>query len=84
VIYRAGHSGDTHDTPHPKHALCDNIIPITPPIVNKNTNPIAHNIRVSHFLVPLNIVTIQLNIFIPIGTTIIIVSTVKYAHPSLQ
>jgi hypothetical protein len=45
--------------------------------VNKNINPIAHNIGVSNFIDPPYIVPNQLNIFIPVGTAIIIVAAVK-------
>jgi len=50
--------------------------------VNKHTNPITHNIGVFHLLVPPNIVTVHLNIFIPFSTPIIIVASVKYAKVS--
>lgn len=56
-----------------------NTIPVKPPIVNKKTNPIAHNIGVSNLNKPPNMVATQLNIFIPVGTAIIIVAAVKYA-----
>jgi len=47
--------------------------------VNKNINPTAHNIGVSNLTFPPYIVAIQLNIFIPVGTAIIMVAAVKYA-----
>jgi hypothetical protein len=47
--------------------------------VNKNINPIAHNIGVVKVIFPPYIVANQLNIFIPVGTAIIIVAAVKYA-----
>jgi hypothetical protein len=47
--------------------------------VNKNINPTAHNIGVVNLIFPPYIVAIQLNIFIPVGTAIIIVAAVKYA-----
>jgi uncharacterized membrane-anchored protein len=57
----------------------DNITPVIPPNVNKNINPIAHNIGNSILILPPYIVPNQLNIFIPVGTAIIIVAAVKYA-----
>jgi len=56
-----------------------NITPVIPPIVNKNTNPNANNIGVLYLILPPYIVPNQLNIFIPVGTAIIIVAAVKYA-----
>ena len=56
--------------------------PVTPPSVNKKTNPIANNIGVSNVSDPPHIVAIQLNIFIPVGTAIIIVASIKYALKS--
>lgn len=56
-----------------------NIIPVRPPIVNKNINPIANNIGVLKKIDPSHIVAIQLKILIPVGTAIIIVAAVKYA-----
>jgi len=55
----------------------DNTTPVTPPNVNKNINPIAHNIGTSSLILPPYIVPSQLNIFIPVGTAIIIVAAVK-------
>tara|TARA_B100001113_G_C20680372_1_gene436144 strand:- start:118 stop:318 length:201 start_codon:yes stop_codon:yes gene_type:complete len=55
------------------------MIPVKPPNVNKNTNPIAHIIGVVNLIFPPYMVAIQLNIFIPVGTAIIIVAAVKYA-----
>jgi hypothetical protein len=54
-----------------------NITPVIPPIVNKNKNPNAHNIGVCNLILPPYIVPNQLNIFIPVGTAIIIVAAVK-------
>jgi len=56
-----------------------NITPVSPPIVNKKINPIAHNIGVVNSILPPYIVANQLNILIPVGTAIIIVAAVKYA-----
>jgi len=53
------------------------IIPVIPPTVNKNTNPIAHiNVGVKFKFLPCK-VAIQLKIFTPVGTAIIIVAAVK-------
>ena len=59
-----------------------NTIPVKPPIVNKNINPIANNIGVLRCIEPSHIVAIQLKILIPVGTAIIIVAAVKYARVS--
>jgi hypothetical protein len=45
--------------------------------VNKKTKPIAQSIGVSNLKEPPNIVAIQLNIFIPVGTAMIMVAAVK-------
>jgi len=52
-------------------------MPVKPPTVNKNMNPVAHNIGVVNFTLPPYMVASQLNIFIPVGTAIIIVAAVK-------
>ena len=58
------------------------ITPVSPPIVNRNTNPNAQRSGVSHRrLLPCR-VAIHLNTFIPVGTAIIIVAAVKYARVS--
>lgn len=49
----------------------DNMIPVNPPTVNKNINPIANNIEVLNTKRPPHIVAIHENIFIPVGTAII-------------
>lgn len=52
-------------------------IPVSPPTVNKNTNPIAHiNVGVIVRALPWRVAT-QLKIFTPVGTAIIIVAAVK-------
>lgn len=53
------------------------IIPVNPPTVNKNTNPIDH-IREGVIIkaLPCKVAT-QLKIFTPVGTAIIIVAAVK-------
>ena len=58
------------------------MIPVSPPMVNRNKNPIIHNMGVSSRVVPAAIVAIQLNIFIPVGIAIIIVAAEKYARVS--
>jgi len=55
----------------------DRITPVKPPTVNKNTNPIAHNIGASIEINELFIVANQLNTFTPVGIAIIIVADVK-------
>jgi len=55
----------------------DSIIPVKPPKVNRKMNPLANNIGVTSTMLPPNIVAIQLNILIPVGTAIIIVAAVK-------
>lgn len=53
------------------------IIPVKPPTVNKNTNPIAHiSVGVKFKFLPCK-VAIQLKIFTPVGTAMIIVAAVK-------
>lgn len=51
----------------------DKIIPVKPPKVNKNIKPLAKSIGVVNTMFPPNIVAIQLNILIPVGTAIIFV-----------
>jgi hypothetical protein len=51
--------------------------PVNPPVVNRNKNPVAQTIGVVNFNLPPYIVANQLNIFIPVGTAIIIVAAVK-------
>ena len=53
-------------------------MPVTPPTVNKNINPKAHSIGVLNSILPPQSVAIQLKIFIPVGTAIIIVANIKY------
>jgi len=60
-----------------------NTTPVNPPIVNKNTNPNAKYIGVTYLILPPYSVPNQLNIFIPVGTAIIIVAAVKYARVSM-
>ena len=51
--------------------------PVNPPRVNKNINPAAHVIGVVNLIFPPYIVASQLNIFMPVGTAIIMVAAVK-------
>lgn len=55
----------------------DSTIPVNPPIVNRNMNPSAKYIGVTNRILPPYSVPNQLNIFIPVGTAIIIVAAVK-------
>ena len=57
--------------------------PVTPPTVNKNIKPNAHTIGVLNEIDPPHIVAIHENIFIPVGTAIIIVAAKKYAFVSV-
>jgi len=60
----------------------DKITPVSPPTVNKKTNPIAHSIGASIEINELFIVASQLNTFTPVGMAMIIVADVKYARVS--
>jgi hypothetical protein len=53
------------------------ITPVSPPNVNKNTNPIAHIIGVSIDMCDPDMVASHLKILIPVGIAIIIVAAVK-------
>jgi hypothetical protein len=55
----------------------DKMMPVKPPKVNRNIKPLAKSIGVVNMILPPNIVAIQLNILIPVGTAIIIVAAVK-------
>jgi len=60
----------------------DKIIPVTPPVVNRKINPIAHNTGVEYLILdPCNVAN-QLKTLIPVGTAMIIVAAVKYARVS--
>lgn len=61
----------------------DNIIPVTPPVVNRQINPKAHSMGVSNLLmwVPWMVAS-HLNTLIPVGMAIIMVAAVKYARVS--
>ena len=61
-----------------------NTTPVTPPKVNKNIKPIAHNIGVLKLIEPPHIVAIQEKTLIPVGTAIIIVAAKKYALVSVS
>jgi hypothetical protein len=63
-------------------AELDKMIPVTPPVVNRKINPIAHSIGVVYLIFePCNVAN-HLNTLIPVGTAIIIVAAVKYARVS--
>jgi hypothetical protein len=53
------------------------MIPVKPPKVNKEIKPLAKSIGVVITILPPNIVAIQLNILMPVGTAIIMVAAVK-------
>lgn len=53
------------------------ITPVSPPSVNRNTNPSVHSIGVSLDICELDIVAIHLNTLIPVGIAMIIVAAVK-------
>jgi hypothetical protein len=53
------------------------MIPVRPPKVNKIKNPTANAVGVFNSTDPDHMVANQLNIFIPVGTPIIIVAEVK-------
>lgn len=53
------------------------ITPVSPPMVNKKTNPRVHNIGVSCDVWEFDMVAIQLNTLIPVGIAIIMVAAVK-------
>jgi hypothetical protein len=55
----------------------DKIIPVKPPNVNNNIKPIAQSIGVANTIFPPNMVAIQLNTLIPVGTAITIVAALK-------
>jgi len=55
----------------------DKMIPVRPPNVNNAIKPFANNIGVFSMILPPNIVAIQLNTLIPVGTAMIIVAAVK-------
>ena len=61
-----------------------NTTPVTPPTVNKKINPKAQTIGVLNDIDPPHIVAIQENIFIPVGTAIIMVAAKKYAFVSVS
>jgi len=55
----------------------DRTTPVKPPIVNKNMKPTINKKGTLNLKFPPNIVANQLNIFIPVGTAIIIVAALK-------
>jgi hypothetical protein len=54
-----------------------NVVPDNPPITNNIIKPKENNTGTVKVNFPPHIVAIQLNIFIPVGTAIIIVAAVK-------
>lgn len=58
--------------------------PVSPPTVNRNTNPIDHNIGVSRKMCEPVMVASHLKILIPVGMAMIIVAAVKYARVSIS
>jgi hypothetical protein len=59
-----------------------NTTPVSPPTVNKNTNPIDQYIGASKTTWAPCIVAIHLNTFTPVGIAMTIVAEVKYARVS--
>lgn len=57
-------------------------MPVSPPIVNRNTKPKAHKMGVSHWILDPWRVAIHLKTLIPVGTAITMVAAVKYARVS--
>jgi hypothetical protein len=55
----------------------DNIIPVSPPIVNKKMKPRTQSIGVSNLILDPCRVANHLNTLIPVGTAITIVAAVK-------
>jgi hypothetical protein len=55
----------------------DKIIPVSPPTVNRNTNPTAHSNDVSMYKYDVFMVANHLNTFTPVGIAMIIVADVK-------
>ena len=60
------------------------ITPVKPPIVKRNTNPIAQYIGASILRYDPFIVASHLNTFTPVGMAMIIVADVKYARVSIS
>jgi hypothetical protein len=59
-----------------------NTTPVSPPMVNRNTNPIDHKHGALYDNFDPYSVASHLKILIPVGTAIIIVADVKYARVS--
>ena len=55
---------------------------MTPPIVNRNTKPIAKSIGVSKVIEPPHMVAIHENTLTPVGTAMIMLAAVKYIRSS--
>lgn len=60
----------------------DKMMPVSPPIVNNEMNPIAHRIGAWWGIGEPNVVANHLNTLIPVGTAMIMVVAVKYARVS--
>jgi len=58
------------------------MMPVRPPIVNRQTNPMAQYVGALCLIGLPNMVASQLNTLIPVGTAIIMVVAVKYARVS--
>jgi len=56
--------------------------PVSPPTVNRKTNPIAQHIGASIEMYAPFMVASHLNTFTPVGMAMIIVAAVKYARVS--
>jgi len=64
--------------------LLASTIPVSPPIVNKNKNPITQSCTLFNKTgLPLKVTT-HLNTLIPVGTAIIMVAAVKYRRVSMS
>ena len=55
----------------------DRTTPVTPPTVNRKMKPIAHSMGVLKLMEPPHMVAIQLKIFTPVGTAMIMVAAMK-------
>lgn len=62
----------------------ERITPVTPPRVNKKIKAKANSIEVLKFILPPQIVAIQLKTLIPVGTAMIMVVDAKYALVSIS
>ena len=53
------------------------MMPVKPPIMNNQMKPMAYSIGVRIWIFPPHSVPIQLKIFTPVGTAIVIVASAK-------